>query len=151
MKKVRTRKKQKKLIMLVAAVIVAILAIILVASLVNKKTEQEPETPNEPIGVQLPETIYSEMQVKNIVMELLKGNAQDGTDETMISFEIVNTTENKVESQSFEAILMDADGNEIARMPHNYIQELEVGESQGFNVVYEGDLTATTQIKLIEK
>lgn len=146
--KAKKIKVNKKMLIILLAVVLAIFAIILIVNLVNKE-EEKPETP--PTIVQLPETTYSDMQVKNIVMELLKGNAADGTDQTRVSFEIVNTTPNKVQSQSFEAVLIGADGSEITRMPYNYIQELEVGEPHEIEVVYKGDLTATTQIKLIQE
>jgi len=147
MKKIR---KGKKILLLLLLIVVVVVAVILIVNIVNKLPgTQQPEEVQTIIP--LPETTYSDMQVKNIVMELLKGNAQDGGDETVVTFEIHNTTPNKVESQSFEAVLIGADENIIARMPYNYIQSLEVGEVHRINVVYKGDLTATTHIKLIEK
>lgn len=146
MKKIRKGKK----ILLIALLIVAIVTIIGIVSFVNKSREN-PEVPKEEKYVPLPETTYSEMQVKNIVMELRKENAQDGQDETVVTFEIHNTTSEKVESQFFEAVLIGNDENVIARMPHNYIQSLDVGAVHRINVVYKGDLTATTHIKLIEE
>lgn len=147
MKKMR---KGKKMLLIALIVLVVILAIVLVVNIVNKITEK-PEVPEKPVIVQLPETTYSNMQVENIVMELLKGNSQDGRDETLLTFDIRNTTDKKVESQFFEAVLIGADENIIDTMKHNYIQELEVGETHRVNVVYKGDATGTTQIKLIEE
>lgn len=147
MKKMR---KGKKMLLIILAVIVAIIAIVLIVKLVNRDSK-EPGAEETPVVIQLPETTYSDMKVENIVMELLKENAQDGKDETLVTFDIRNTTTNKVQSQFFEAVLIGADENIIARMPHNHIQELEVGQTHRVNVVYKGDLTATTQIKLIEE
>lgn len=149
MKKIR---KGKKTLLIILAAIVAIIVIFFIVKAVKDNSGQhEDPTQDEPIVQQLPETTYSSMQVKNIVMELLKGNAQDGGDETVVTFEIHNTTDKKVESQFFEAVLIGSEENIIARMPHNLIQSLEVGEVHRINVVYKGDLTATTQIKLIEE
>lgn len=147
MKKIR---KGKKMLLIILAVVVVVIAIVLIAKVVNKQPQQ-PETPETPVIVQLPETTYSDMEVRNIVMELLKGNAQDGGDQTLVTFEICNTTNSKVEAQSYETVLIGADENIIAKMPYNPVKELEVGEVQRVNVVYEGDLTATTQIKLIKE
>ena len=142
MKKMR---KGKKMLLIGLAVLVAIIAIVLIVMLVKKQPEK-PEVPGETQKVyQLPETTYSNMEVKNIVMEFLKNN-----NETMVSMEIHNTTENKVEDESLTAILLDKDGNVLGQMP-TWIQLLDVGEQYEISVVLKGDLTATTQIKLVEK
>ena len=88
--------------------------------------------------------------LKNISMQLLKGNASDGSDETMVSMEIHNTTQNKVEDDYLTAILIGPDENVLGEMP-TWIQLLDVGEQYKISVVLKGDLTATTQIKLVEK
>lgn len=147
MKKIR--KNQKRLLLVLLIVVVITIAIFLIVKVVNKKPE-EPEIPEIPQVTELPETTYSGMQVKNIVMELKKGNAQDGEDETDITFDIINTTENKVENKYFEVVLFDKNENEIGRM-RNYIGTIEVGETFQMSSIYHGDMTATVQIKLIEE
>lgn len=142
MKKMR---KGKKMLLIGLAVLVIILAVVLIVNLVNRGPEQ-PEVPDDTQQViQLPETTYSNMQVKNIAMEFLKNN-----NETMVSMEIHNTTENKVEDDNLTAILLDAEGNVLGQMP-TWIQSLDVGEQYEISVVLKGDLTATKQIKLVEK
>ena len=147
MKKIRKGKKT----LLILLAIIAVIIITVIITVVVKNVQKQPNEPEEQVIIQLPETTYSDMQVKNIVMELLKGNAQDGGEETVVTFEIHNTTNKKVESQFFEAVLIGSDENVIARMPHNYIQSLDVGQVHRINVVYKGDLTATKQIKQIEE
>ena len=144
----KMRKGKKMLLILIIAIVVAIVAL-LVVKLVTKPKEPTTLPHEEPI-VLLPETTYSDMQVKNISMQLLKGNASDGSDETMVSMEIHNTTQNKVEDDYLTAILIGPDENVLGEMP-TWIQLLDVGEQYKISVVLKGDLTATTQIKLVEK
>ena len=141
MKKIR---KGKKMLLILLAVVVAILAIVLIVNLVNKEPET-PETPDTEIAIPLPETTYSDMQVRNIVMEYLKDQNR-----TMVSMEIDNTTSTKVENDKFTAMLIDADGNVIGQMPTS-IQILNPGEQYKVQVILSGDLTATTQIKLVKE
>ena len=148
MKKIR---KGKKILLIILMTIIVALAIFFIVKLVNK-IQNEPGTQEEvPQVFSLPETVYSNMQVKNIVMELLKGNAQDGSDQTMVSFDIHNTTETPVQEQYFDAVLIGPDDSIIATMEHTYIQQLDVGQVHEVSLIYKGDLTATTKIKLIEK
>ena len=135
----------KKLLIIV---LIAVLVIVGIVLIVTKVMNKEPETPideQSPI-IQLPETTYSDMQVKNIQMEYLKDQ-----NKTVLRFDIFNTTANKVQEQSFEAILIGPNDEVLAEMPYVYIQSLEVGQQHALEVIYTGDLTATKQIKLIEK
>ena len=141
MKKIR---KGKKMLITILVAVVVIIAAVVIINLIRKGFER-PETPEEPTIIQLPDTTYSNMQVKNIQMEHLKA-----ANETVVTFEIHNTTEAKVENQHFDAYLIGADENVLGEM-QTYIQELEVGQQHRVNVVFAGDLTATTQIKLVEK
>jgi len=141
MKKMR---KGKKMLLILLAVVIAVVAVVLIVNRVNK----EPETPVDPdinIAVPLPETTYSDMQVRNIVMEYLKDQNR-----TMVSMEIDNTTSTKVENDKFTAMLINADGEVIGQMPTS-IQTLGPGEQYKVQVILSGDLTATTQIKLVKE
>ena len=141
MKKMR---KGKKMLLLFLIAIVVVIATIVIINIVNKhkKTEISEEV-NQVIP--LPETTYSEMQVKNIQMEFLKDN-----NETMVSMEIHNTTSVKVENDSLYAILIGPDDNKLGETV-TYIQSVDPGEQYNISVVLKGDLTATKQIKLVEK
>lgn len=143
MKKIR--KGKKMLITLLIAIIAIIAAVIIISNIVNKQPGSE-ETPEEIRQViQLPETTYSNMEVKNIEMEYLKNN-----NETMVSMEIHNTTNTKVEKENLDAILIGPDENVIGQI-QTYIQKLDVGEQYDISVILKGDLTAATQIKLVKK
>lgn len=140
----KMRKGKKMLILLLIAVIVVVIAAICIIKVINK-IPQEPEVPDDTQQViPLPETTYSNMEVKNISMEYLQNN-----DETMVSMEIHNTTETKVENENLTAMLIGQDGNVLGQMP-TWIQSLDVGEQYEISVILKGDLTATTQIKLVE-
>lgn len=140
----KMRKGKKLLLIGIIAIIAIVLLVIIINTVVNK--EPDPlENPEETPVFQLPETTYSDMEVRNIVMEYRKQR-----DETVISMDIYNTTDKKVEKQHFDAVLMNAKGDILAQK-RTYIQSLEVGEQHGVTVVYSGDLTSTAQIKLIEK
>lgn len=143
MKKIR--KGKKMLIIIAMAIVVIIAAIFIIKAIVNKDPGHG-ETPEDvPQIIQLPETTYSNMQVKNVEMEYLKNN-----NETMVSMEIHNTTENKVEKENLDAILIGPDENVLGQI-QTYIQELNPGEQYDISVILKGDLTATTQIKLMKK
>lgn len=142
------RKLRKGRIMLVA-IISAIILIILAILILNKFTNKKPEIPvDEEIQqvYELPETTYSGMEVKNIAMEYLKNN-----NETMITFEVHNTTGSKVEKQYLDAVLIGPNDEVIATMEYTPIRDLEVNQVQNISVIYDGDVTATKQIKLVKK
>ena len=139
---------KKGKLLLAILILVAIIAaiVILIVSLINKKPET-PETPEDvsPI-IELPDTKYSDMEVKNIHMEYLKEN-----DQTAVRFDIVNTTSAKVENQLFTSVLIGPKDEVLAEMPFTHIQDLDVGQTHALEVIFEGDVTATKQIKLIKK
>ena len=142
MKKMR---KGKKILLISLIVLIAAIAIVLIIKNVGKMQHETPEVPEEAPVILLPETTYSDMQVKNIQMEYLKDN-----DQTMITMDIFNTTSNKVEKEHFDAILIGSNENVLGQL-QTYISSLEPGEQCSVSVIYKGDLTETTHIKLKKK
>ena len=132
MKKVR--KGKKMLILISIAIILIIVATLIIIKVVHKKGKT-PETPVEETQqvIQLPETTYSSMQVKNI--------------RTM---SIYNTTSNKVKDENLDAILIGPDGNVLGKI-QTFIKKLDVNEQYDISVVLKGDLTSAQQIKLEKK
>lgn len=142
MKKMR---KGKKLLLIFIIAVIIIIATILIINLVKNK-EPGTEIPEEKQQIiQLPETTYSNMEVKNINMQYLKDN-----DETIVEMEIHNTTEVKVEDEDLDAILIGPNEEVLGQLP-TYIQELDVGNQYNISVIMKGDLTQATQIKLMKK
>lgn len=146
MKKMKKVRKGKKiLIVILIAIIVIVAAAIIITKIVKKNTEK-PTTPvEEQQVIQLPETTYSDMEVKNIHMEYLKDN-----NETMITMSIYNTTSSKVEDENLNAILIGPDDNVLGQLP-TYIDKLDANEQYDISVIFKGDLTSTKQIKLEKK
>ena len=142
MKKMR---KGKKMLLIFIIAVIVIIATVLIINLVKNK-EPGTETPEEKQQIiQLPETTYSNMEVKNINMQYLKDN-----DETIVEMEIHNTTEVKVEDEDLDAILIGPNEEVLGQLP-TYIQELDVGNQYNISVIMKGDLTQATQIKLMKK
>ena len=135
----------KKLLLILLILAVLIGAAILIILNVGQEEPEKPVEQPEPI-IQLPETTYSNMQVTNIQMQYRKDQ-----NKTVLSFDIFNTTDKKVEEQIFETVLIGQDDEIIGRMSYVHIQSLAVGKQHAFEVIYSGDVTATKQIKLIEK
>lgn len=141
MKKMR---KGKKMLLILLIAIVVIIATILIVNIVKKQKEPvEPEFKDEIIP--LPETVYSDMQVKNIQMQYLRDQ-----DKTKLSMTIDNTSNKKAVNERLDAILIGPNENVLGTM-ETWIQELAVGDQYKMEVILKGDLTATTQIKLVEK
>lgn len=137
-------KKSKIILLIILVFIIIAITALIINMVVNKK----PETPGEeeiPQIIQLPETTYSDMEVKNIQMQYLKNN-----NETMVTMEIHNTTQNTVEKENLDAILIGTDENILGQIT-TYIKKLAPGEQYDISVILKGDLTATTQIKLVKK
>ena len=141
----KMRKGKKLLLILLIVIVIAIAAVFIVKNIVNKIPGGTEQPEYVPVVIPLPETTYSDMQVKNIQMEYLKDN-----NETMVSMEIHNTTSNKVENENLDAILIGPDGNVVGKL-QTYIENLDVGEQYDISVIYKGDLTSTQQIKLEKK
>ena len=141
MKKIR---KGKKILLILLAVIVVVLVVVLIVNLIKKIPKKPEPIDSTQQMYALPETTYSNMQVKNVVMEYLKEQ-----DKTMVSVEIHNTTERTAKDEYLTALLIGPNENVLGQM-ETWIQLLEPGEQYNLSVVLKGDLTATTQIKLVE-
>ena len=144
MKKVRKGKKMLISLIAIVAIIVVVFAIVAITKAVKKNKENQSQEGQE-TAISLPDTTYSDMEVKNIYMEYLKDE-----DKTMVSMSILNTTDKKVEDESLNAILIGSDENVLGQM-QTWIQSLDVGEQYDISVILKGDLTATKQMKLMEK
>ena len=140
MKKVR---KGKKMLIFAAIVVIAIIiaVVLIVTKVVNKKSD-DTQTGTEESVIALPDTTYSDMQVNNIYMEYLADQ-----DKTMVSMSILNTTTQKVEDESLNAILVGDNENVLGQM-ETWIQSLDVGEQYDISVILNGNLTGTKLIKL---
>lgn len=141
MKKVR---KGKKIIgMILIAVIVLIIVIVAIVLIVRNAGKNEENTvPEQQTAIPLPDTTYNSMEVTDVSMEYL-----DDQDQTMVSMSILNTTQNAVENESLNAILVGADGEVLGQM-QTWIQSLGVGEQYDISVILNGNLTGTQSIQL---
>ena len=141
MKKVR---KGKKIIgMILIAVIVLIIVIVAIVLIVRNAGKNEENTVSEQqTAIPLPDTTYNSMEVTDVSMEYL-----DDQDQTMVSMSILNTTQNAVENESLNAILVGADGEVLGQM-QTWIQSLGVGEQYDISVILNGNLTGTQSIQL---
>lgn len=143
MKKVRKGKKMLIIALIIIAIIV--IATVIIVNIV-KKNQEKPTPPAEQQQViPLPETTYSDMEVKNIQMQYLKEQ-----DKTNLEMTIYNTTDKQVENEKLDAIFIDANENAIAQM-ETWIDKLGPGEEYKISVVQNGNLTSATKIKLMEK
>ena len=140
MKKVR---KGKKMLMFATIIVIAIIiAIVLIVTKVVNKKSDDTQTGNEESVISLPDTTYIDMQVNNIYMEYLADQ-----DKTMVSMSILNTTTQKVEDESLNAILIGDNENVLGQM-ETWIQSLSAGEQYDISVILNGNLTGTKLIKL---
>ena len=141
MKKVRKGKKMLISLIAIVAIIVVVFAIVAISKAVKKNKENQSQEGQE-TAISLPDTTYSDMEVKNIYMEYLKDE-----DKTMVSMSILNTTDTKVEDESLNAILIGSDENVLGQM-QTWIQSLDVGEQYDISVILNGNLTGTKVVKL---
>ena len=136
------RKKNKKKLLLLVVTLVLIIAVIVIIINVNKdKTKTETPSDTNPV-YDLPDTSYSNMEVKYVQMEYLKDN-----DETMVSFQIDNTTNLKVTNEMMNVLFINDNGEVLGTM-QTQIDELDPGDQTNVSLIYKGDITATTVIKL---
>lgn len=140
----KIRKGKKMLLILLIVVVVALAAVFIIKGIINKgpgggTVDERPQI------IELPQTVYSNMEVKNIEMEYLKNQ-----NKTMVTMEIHNTTETTVENEKLDAILIDANENVLGQMTTS-IKKLAPGEQYDISVILAGDLTSAVQIKLIKK
>ena len=142
MKKIRKGKKMLISLIAIVAIIVVVFAIVAITKAVKKNKENQSQEGQE-TAISLPDTTYSDMEVKNIYMEYLKDN-----NETMITMTVTNTTSQKVEKEVFNTILIGDKENVLGQMGYTTISNLDVGEQHNISVIYKGDLTGTKQIKL---
>ena len=140
----KMRKGKKMLIICIILIIAIIAAIFIINNVVNKGPGKD-RNENENQVIQLPETTYSDMEVKNLQMEYLKNN-----NETMVSMEIHNTTNHKVEDENLDVYLVDSDEQVLGQILTS-IDVLGVGEQYNISVVLHGDLTTTTRVKLVKR
>lgn len=145
MKKIR---KGRKMLIILLIIFVAIIATIAITRTI--KESKEPKAPEEPEDqgtvIPLPETTYSDMEVKNVQMEYLKEN-----DETEIRMEIHNTTSEKIEHEMFTVVWIGPDDEILAKLGYTEITNLDVGESCNVSSILSGDLTTTKEVRLIKE
>ena len=142
MKKIR---KGKKMLIILLIAIILIIATVVIVNIVNKQQETPQGLEEVQQVIQLPETKYNNMDVKNVQMEYLKDN-----NETIVKMELHNTTENVLENEKINVIWVGPNDEVLGEIV-NPISRLEVGEVVRINVILDGDLTATKQIKLVKK
>lgn len=142
MKKMR---KGKKMLLILIIAIVAILAIIGIVKIIqNSKEPKEPEFEDQVIS--LPETVYSDMQVKDIHMEYLRDQ-----NKTKLRMTIDNTSSRTVANEEFDAVFIGPNDETLGQMKTSIEGELAVGEQYAVEVILSGDLTSAQSIKLVEK
>ena len=96
------RKKNKKKLLLLLVTLVLIIAVIVIIVNVNKD-KNKTETPSDTNPVyDLPDTSYSNMEVKYVQMEYLKNMNQ-----TMVSFQINNTTKTTIENENVNVLFIN--------------------------------------------
>ena len=140
----KMRKGKKMLIICLILIVAAIAAILIINNVVNKGPGNAGNEDENQI-IQLPETTYSNMEVKNLQMEYLKSN-----NETMVSMEIHNTTDKKVEEENLDVYLVGPEEQILGQILTS-IENLDVGEQHNISVVLYGDLTSTTHVKLVKR
>lgn len=134
------RKKNKKKLLLLVVTLLLIIAVIVIN--VNKdKTKTETPSDTNPV-YDLPDTSYSNMEVKYVQMEYLKNMNQ-----TMVSFQINNTTTTTIENENVNVLFINDNGEVLGTMT-TLINKLAPGEETAVSVIYKGDITGTTVIKL---
>ena len=135
------RKKNKKKLLLLLVTLLLIIAVIVIIINVNKdKTKTETPSDTNPV-YDLPDTSYSNMEVKYVQMEYLKNMNQ-----TMVSFQINNTT-TTIENENVNVLFINDNGEVLGTMT-TLINKLAPGEETAVSVIYKGDITGTTVIKL---
>lgn len=136
------RKKNKKKLLLLVVTLLLIIAVIVIIINVNKdKTKKETPSDTNPV-YDLPDTSYSNMEVKYVQMEYLKNMNQ-----TMVSFQINNTTTTTIENENVNVLFINDNGEVLGTMT-TLINKLAPGEETAVSVIYKGDITGTTVIKL---
>ena len=132
--------KKRIFLLIIFIAIIAVIITIVVNSNKNK-TKEEDNNQSNPL-YDLPDTSYSNMEVKYVQMEYLKDN-----DETMVSFQIDNTTNLKVTNEMMNVLFINDNGEVLGTM-QTQIDELDPGDQTNVSLIYKGDITATTVIKL---
>lgn len=139
----KMRKGKKMLLIFIIAIIVALVVLMIVN--IVKNIKPEPEEPDEKeLIVQLPETTYSDMEVRNVYLRYLPEG-----DQTVIEMEFNNTTDAKVEDENFNAILIGPNDEVLGQLP-THIAYLDIGDQYHVSVVMSGDLTQAKQVKLMK-
>ncbi len=136
----KKRSKKRIFLLIIFIAIIAVIITIVVNSNKNK-TKEEDNNQSNPL-YDLPDTSYSNMEVKYVQMEYLKDN-----DETMVSFQIDNTTNLKVTNEMMNVLFINDNGEVLGTM-QTQIDELDPGDQTNVSLIYKGDITATTVIKL---
>lgn len=138
------KKNKKKLLLLLVTLLLIIAVIVIIIIIINvNKDKTKTETPSDTNPVyDLPDTSYSNMEVKYVQMEYLKNMNQ-----TMVSFQINNTTTTTIENENVNVLFINDNGEVLGTMT-TLINKLAPGEETAVSVIYKGDITGTTVIKL---
>lgn len=140
----RKMRKGKKMLLILIIAAIAIIVALIIKKIVKKQPSPEEIPKYEPV-IQLPEIVYSGMEVKNIQMEYLENNH-----ETIIRMKFCNTTSKKVENERFDILWVGPNEQVLGEFDES-IESLDVGEEFDFNTILPGNLTETKEVKLIKK
>lgn len=138
--------KYKKIIVIAIAVIIVVIAIIGIVNAFsrNKNNNNQDETGRQ--VVKLKQITYEKLEITNITMEYFAEN-----DETAVTMTMTNVTEEPLEKEIFDIVLVDKDGNTLGKIEDSMVEGIGAGKNTEFTVVYNGNLTDANEIRLEKK
>lgn len=132
----------KKVIMVVIIALVVIAAIILGVIFIGGNNEEIKGPAKGTISSS--ESEFEPLKVKNVEVTYKEDNT-----ETIIDFSIENTTEEKVEKQTINIQLLDANGGLIAGV-ETYVETIDANSSHKVNMMLAGNIQGIEKIKLVK-
>lgn len=133
---------KKKLIMVIIIALIVIAAIIIGVIFLGKNNEGELSSKSGTIS--LTESEFEPLKIKDVELT----HKEDGS-ETVIDFEIENTTDQKVEKQTINIHLLDENGGLIAGV-ETYVETIEAKSSHKVNMMLAGNIQGIKKIKLVK-
>ena len=133
----------KKVILVIIIALVVIAAIILGVIFIGGNNEEEGKGPKTGT-ISLTESEFEPLKIKDIEVTY----KEDGS-ETIIDFSIENTTEEKVEKQTINIQLLDANDRLIAGV-ETYVETIDAKGSHKVNMMLAGNIQGIEKIKLVK-
>lgn len=137
-------KLSSKKIILITIISLVVIAVVILGVILFAKNKGENKDNTRTGAISLTESEFEALKIKNIEVTY-----KEDTSETVIDFEIENTTDKSVEKQTIDIQLLDENEGVIAGV-QTYVETIDPKGSHKVDLMLAGNIEGIKKIKLVK-